>query len=85
MPAASARRIDAHCEISESECSGHLVEARLEAICQKGCRQVRSDIASLEAGVQIPESHGLTTQERRRLVTDLKEIMSVYGDTCRID
>lgn len=84
MSALAARLIDLNDEISESECSGHLVEARLEAICQKGCRQVRRDIQALEAGERIPECHDMSAAERERLLRELKDIMSVYGDTCRI-
>jgi hypothetical protein len=62
-----------------------LIEARVEAICVKGCRQVRRDIALLESGVQIPEVQGLALNERRLLLTELKQIMAVYGDSCRID
>jgi hypothetical protein len=61
------------------------VESRVETICLKGCRQVRRDIALLEAGVEIPESQGLAPEERRLLITELKQIMAVYGESCRID
>lgn len=62
-----------------------LVEARVEAVCLKGCRQVRRDIAHLESGAEIPEVRGLTPDERRLLLAELKQIMAVYGDSCRID
>lgn len=61
------------------------VEARVEAICLKGCRQVRRDIAFLESGAEIPEVQGLVPDERRLLLMELKQIMAVYGDSCRID
>jgi hypothetical protein len=61
------------------------VEARVEAVCLKGCRQVRRDIALLESGAEIPEAQGLAPDERRLLLAELKQIMAVYGDTCRID
>jgi hypothetical protein len=61
------------------------VDARVEAICLKGCRQVRRDIALLESGSPIPEVQGLALNERRLLLAELKQIMAVYGDSCRID
>ncbi len=61
------------------------VEARVETICLKGCRQVRRDIALLESGAEIPETRGLVPEERRLLLCELKQIMAVYGDSCRID
>lgn len=61
------------------------VEARVERVCLKGCRQVRRDIALLDSGAEIPEAQGLTPDERRLLLVELKQIMAVYGDSCRID
>lgn len=61
------------------------VDARVETICIKGCRQVRRDIALLESGAEIPEVGGLAPEERRLLLLELKQIMAVYGDSCRID
>lgn len=59
-----------------------LVEARLEAICQKGCRTVQLDIARIEQGDELPETRGLTAAERLLLLAELKQIMAVYGDSC---
>nr|WP_207280900.1 hypothetical protein [Thiocystis violacea] len=61
------------------------VEARLEILCGKGCQQVRRDIAALESGAELPETRGLTPAERHRLLAELKQIMAVYGDACRLD
>jgi hypothetical protein len=60
------------------------VLARVEAVCEKGCRSVREDIATLRRGESIPESAGLTRGERGQLLNELEQIMAVYGDTCRI-
>jgi hypothetical protein len=60
------------------------VDARIEAVCSKGCSQVRQDIASLEAGVQLPETRDLSDDERTTLLRELKQIMAVYGDACRL-
>jgi hypothetical protein len=60
------------------------IEARIEAICGRGCVHVRRDIATLEAGAQLPETLDLSEDERRLLLAELKQIMAVYGDFCRI-
>lgn len=72
-------------DIVHSSDNRERVDARVEAICIKGCRQVRRDIALLESGSPIPEVQGLALNERRLLLAELKQIMAVYGDSCRID
>lgn len=59
-----------------------LLEARLEAMCQKGCRLVWGDIAALERGDPLPETHDLTPAEVHWLLAELKQVMSVYGARC---
>jgi hypothetical protein len=59
-----------------------LLEARLETLCQKGCRLVWSDIAALERGDALPETQGLTPLEVRWILAELKQVMSVYGARC---
>jgi hypothetical protein len=61
------------------------LDSRVEALCQRGCRQVRQSIATLEQGGDIPETGDLSSDERGLLLAELKSIMAVYGDTCRID
>ena len=61
------------------------IESRVESVCQLGCRKVRQSIATLEQGGDIPETGDLSPNERGRLLAELKSIMAVYGDTCRID
>ena len=61
------------------------VEARVEAVCQKGCRQVRRDIETLIGGGEIAETRGLSPGERRLLLAELEQIMAVYGETCSVD
>ncbi|MFD2113392.1 hypothetical protein [Thiorhodococcus fuscus] len=61
------------------------VEACVEAICQKGCLQVRRDIVALQSGDDLPEARGLGPSERAQLLRELKDIMAVYGDACRLD
>ncbi|MBK1693957.1 hypothetical protein CKO09_04285 [Chromatium weissei] len=60
------------------------LESRLESICQQGCQQVRRIISALEAGVDVPETHGLNQRESSALLAELQQIMAVYGDVCRL-
>ncbi|MGB5736775.1 MAG: hypothetical protein WBM40_20280 [Thiohalocapsa sp.] len=59
-----------------------LLEARLEAICEKGCRYVWDDIATLERGEELPETRDLDKRERSWLLAELKTVMAVYGSRC---
>lgn len=58
------------------------LEARLEALCGKGCRQVWQSIEVLEQGGDLPETQGLGVEECRWLLRELKQIMAVYTDRC---
>lgn len=58
------------------------LEARLETLCEKGCREVWRDIDVLERGDALSETRDLTEEERRWLLAELKQIMSVYRDRC---
>ncbi|HBG95951.1 MAG TPA: hypothetical protein DDY14_11705 [Chromatiaceae bacterium] len=62
-----------------------ILEARLEAICARGCKRVGDDIAALERGHQLAETEGLNARERAWLLAELKAIMAVYGGSCRIE
>jgi hypothetical protein len=61
------------------------LEARLEALCEKGCRLVWGDIAALERGEALPETRDLTPAEVRWLLAELKQVMAVYGARCSAD
>ena len=60
------------------------IAACVEALCEKGCRSVRADIAALEKGKVLPETKGLDRATRLKVLKELKAIMAVYGDTCRL-
>lgn len=60
------------------------IDASVEAICIKGCREVRRDIQLLEAGQTPDELSHHTRQAQLLILEELKVIMSVYGDKCRI-
>jgi hypothetical protein len=58
------------------------LEARLEAMCEKGCRHVWRDIDALERGEDLPETRDLSAEECRWLLGELKQVMAVYADRC---
>ena len=60
------------------------IESCIEALCQKGCLSVRADIRALEQGQDLPETAGLSREAIRLVLKELKGIMAVYGDSCRI-
>jgi hypothetical protein len=61
------------------------LEARIEAICARGCQRVRADIRTLEQGGELPETRGLAPGQRDAILNELNQIMAVYGARCRID
>jgi hypothetical protein len=46
---------------------------------------VWQDIEALERGEELSETRGLSAAERRWLLTELREIMSVYDGRCDVD
>ena len=62
----------------------HTIQEAVERICAKGCRAVRKDIVTLERGEPVPEVWKLNPEERREVLAELKKIMAVYGDECRM-
>jgi hypothetical protein len=62
-----------------------ILDCRIESICQKGCRGVWDDIATLEHGDDLPETEDLNAHERAWVLAELKAIMAVYGARCRVD
>jgi hypothetical protein len=61
------------------------LEARLETLCEKGCRHVWGDIDALERGEELPETRDLNSEERRWLLRELKQVMAVYAGRCAAD
>jgi hypothetical protein len=59
------------------------IDACVEALCQKGCRSVRDDIATLERGESLPETHGMEPGDVGAVLDELKSVMAAYGDACR--
>jgi hypothetical protein len=60
------------------------VDHCVEALCQKGCRNVWGDIKALESGCRLPEAEGLSDAEIQAVIVELKAVMSVYKDTCSV-
>ena len=60
------------------------IDACVEAICNKGCQAVREDIRRLEQGQALRETAGAIDQQRQRILDELRQIMKVYGDSCRV-
>ena len=63
----------------------HNIDDCIEAICNKGCRAVRSDIRLLQHGGCTPELEGFGEVDRQLVLKELQTIMEVYGDSCRVD
>jgi len=50
----------------------------LDLLCGRGCREVLQSIQDLEAGKPIRGVEGLTSEEVREVILELKIIMAVY-------
>ena len=61
------------------------IDACVEAICNKGCQAVRDDIRSLEQGLPLRETVGTSAGQRQCILEELRHIMAVYGESCRIN
>ncbi|MGA7979416.1 MAG: hypothetical protein WCA32_04220 [Chromatiaceae bacterium] len=75
--------IDEVCDVEVP--NRYRLEARLEALCEKGCRHVWEDIEALEQGQDLTETKDLSAAERRWLLRELKQIMAVYSGRCTTD
>jgi hypothetical protein len=84
VQAQHARSVQALTEASRDR-PDPLIEARLESMCEKGCRRVWGDIAALERGESLPETRDLNPEEVRWLLAELKQVMAVYGARCSAD
>ncbi len=60
------------------------IDLCIDIICHKGCKNVRSDIISLENGKNISEIEELTLEESKIVLKELKDIMDVYKSRCTI-
>jgi hypothetical protein len=62
-----------------------ILEVRVETICERGCRRVWDAIDRLDRGEQLPETADLSASERAWVLAELKSVMAVYGERCRVD
>lgn len=62
-----------------------ILEVRVETICERGCRLVWDAIEQLDRGEHLPETADLSPSERDWVLAELKSVMAVYGDRCRVD
>ena len=60
------------------------IEACVERICAKGCKEVRLKILAMENGDIPSEAENLTSHQFQQALEELKTIMAVYGSECRI-
>ncbi|MCG6867502.1 MAG: hypothetical protein LJE91_01870 [Gammaproteobacteria bacterium] len=66
------------------------VDACVERICALGCAVVYQVITLMEQGKCAREITGLTCVDRRKVLKELREIMSVYdaragGHSCKVE
>ncbi|NOR51447.1 MAG: hypothetical protein GQ470_02400 [Gammaproteobacteria bacterium] len=50
----------------------------IDTICQLGCDGVRNTIAAIEKGESPEQVNSLNSEDKGRVLTELKEIMAVY-------
>ena len=53
----------------------------IEALCACGCEGVHAVITALEQGLYIQETAGLSQEEKKAVLNELKSVMEVYS--CR--
>ncbi len=61
------------------------IELAIEAICNKGCKQVHIDILAIKNQQHIPKELDLFHFDEQQIVLmELEKIMAVYGDRCQL-
>jgi len=58
------------------------VETCVEALCQRGCREVGAIIVQLDAGEVVEGTDHLNSDERSAVLAELRAIMAVYDGPC---
>ena len=60
------------------------VDRCIESLCQNGCAAVRATIVALEAGLDVSQTEGMSVQECKLVLVELKAIMDVYERPCSL-
>lgn len=58
------------------------VDRCIENLCQNGCAAVRATIVALESGLDVKQTDGMSQQECKLVLMELKAIMDVYDRPC---
>jgi hypothetical protein len=58
--------------------SSEQVSQCIDALCQCGCDAVRATISAMESGVVVPQVETLSSEERAKVLDELKAVMAVY-------
>lgn len=58
------------------------IDQCIENLCQNGCAAVRATIVALESGLVVSQTEGMSAEECRMVLTELKAIMEVYDRPC---
>jgi hypothetical protein len=56
----------------------------IEALCNRGCREVTRTIGIMERHETLPETAALTPEEHAAVLHELQAIMAVYDKPCDI-
>ncbi len=56
----------------------------VESLCGEGCQAVYRHIEQLESGGSLPQTAQLSYEEQQEVLAELKNIMAVYGSSCRL-
>jgi len=57
------------------------LQSVVETLCETGCQKVSDVIEILEKGADVQKTAALSEQERKQVLHELKNIMSVYDKT----
>lgn len=60
------------------------IEKCVESLCQNGCAAVSATITAMELDLDNVPLTGLQEEERRQVLNELKAIMSVYDNPCKL-
>ena len=56
------------------------VQTVVELLCETGCQRVNDIIEILEKGADVKNTAALSEKERKQVLEELKNVMSVYDE-----